>query len=204
MSPNDPAGKPTRRKGAKPQKIAGASVAPPRDASAAPRDPAAAKAVAADRDVLRFAPSGGGGPSQNPPSGDHMNAIPKTDDAIAFVQASLKKASPLFEHAAAHGAKNVEAVAQSLVAAAQGAEQLNAHLVTSATKAFSDAAATVVELAKVKTPEEAWRIHQRFVREAFDASYASLRGFGELLQSGLDASRQPLMERYNEIGALKV
>jgi hypothetical protein len=93
-----------------------------------------------------------------------------------------------------HVAKNIEAVADSIVAVLYSAGDANRHLVYGATQAFGSqlAAATVWVSAR---PQDLLQTQQALARRAVEQYAANARALGRVLLAGAKASREPLLER---------
>jgi hypothetical protein len=125
-----------------------------------------------------------------------MNA---TNFAEKFKDASFDQASTLLTNAFDGAAKNVQAFSDAYAAGLQGAEQVRAHLLESASAALNEQIAAAAQFGKVQSAYEALRLHQQLVREAFEAQAARARSLGEVLWAAWQASAKPLTERYAEV-----
>lgn len=108
-----------------------------------------------------------------------------------MMEKSLKSVNEVTEFAKG----NVEAAIASAKAAAQGAEQISKHFVETSKKQFQDAQGVLKNLASVKSPNEAFQLHNDFAKSQFDSVVASWSKLSETMLKVAGEVTQPLSAR---------
>ncbi len=122
-----------------------------------------------------------------------------TDQAADFGHQAFKttvdRSLEAFDGFASQSKLNLEAMADSVSAAAEGAQTLSAQAAAFTRKALEDQVSTAKKLAACKSVQEAFDIQSGYAKSAVESYLAELTKWSDCMAASMQRSLKPINER---------
>jgi hypothetical protein len=115
-------------------------------------------------------------------------------NAAAPIDPSAELSACPISGAARQAARNLHALSAALMATTRVGEKLRDDLAATATTALGDQINAAHALARVRSPQEAFDLHQLFARRVFEACTASSAAVSVALAAAFESAVKPLSD----------
>jgi phasin family protein len=108
---------------------------------------------------------------------------------------TIDRSIAAFDNVATNSKLNLEAFADSVGAAAEGAQTLTAHAAAYTKKALEDHVSAAKKLAGAKSVQEAFDIQSGYAKSAMESYLSELTRWSDCLSASMQRSLKPLNDR---------